>query len=274
MNDQDLKRAWESYSTCPNNKNKNILVSYYYNLVNKIASSLSVKMNERVSRDELTSYGLDGLYKAIEGYDLKRKIKFETYAYRRIQGSMIDALRSNDWIPRSVRIRQQKIEKSKKKLESKLKRKVTDEEAVLDAGFNIKDYNINPKKYNATICSSVDTPLIETDNESQISQDSNKYLSSKKEPSVDAKIIRKEFLKKVVEGGCSENEKKIIYYYYYKNMTMREISNKLNISESRISQIHQKLLIKLRDEIKQNAEYFGEDIISLIAGCNSQDSVF
>ena len=122
----NIDDIWKKYKSGKYPKLKNDIIEYYYDLVDRIAKKVAAKMNYRVSAEELGSHGVDGLYRAIEAYDLSRGIKFETYAYARIHGSMIDGLRTDDWVPRSVRIRHNILEKAKELARIKLGREPDD----------------------------------------------------------------------------------------------------------------------------------------------------
>lgn len=261
MTDDEIMLAWTNYKEDPNNTNKNTLVEYYYYLVKRIADNLSRKMNYKVNKEELASHGVDGLYTAIDGYDMDRNIKFETYAYRRIHGSMIDALRKEDWVPRSVRLRQAKLEKSRSRMEKEQNRTVTEEEVFQEAGFDKDDYFKKYSKYNPTLISSIDNTVMDhelglDDN----NKDCNKSLEDRKELPSDICMMKLEFFNKIKEKFLTDIESDIIYFYYYESMTMKEVSKEIGLSESRISQIHQDAIGKLKNQILKNKEEFFENI--------------
>jgi len=251
----ELNALWKIFKTTHKQEKRNKLVEHYYKLVERIAQTVSKKINYKVSSDELASHGVDGLFKAIESFDLNRNIKFETYAYSRIKGSMIDGLRSDDWVPRSVRIRQSKIEKAMIDLEAETGEKAEILSAVDKAGIDTFEYLKNTKKFKATMCSSLDTSscLCEED----VKKDFNIYLKSDV-PSPDIKIIRREFLSKFLGKGLRSSERRIIYLYYYEKLTMREIASRLETTESHISQIHKAILKKIKSKISKNQQYLKE----------------
>lgn len=262
-NTLDIQNIWKKYKTGKYPHLKNKIVLHYYYLVKRIANKLASKMNYKVSPDELGSHGIDGLYKAIKAYDLERGIKFETYAYARIHGSMIDGLRTEDWVPRSVRIRHNQIEKAREEARLDLGHEPREEEVIQRAGIDFNEFSSQRKKYNPTSFASIDSNFIShsSTEESENKQDFNKYLedSNGEEPGFD--MERREFLIKAIGKDLKMVEKKIIYYYYYQKLTMREISNIINMSESRVSQIHHAVLGKIRQSIHQNPELFGEDVL-------------
>jgi len=256
MTKTELSILWKVFKKTNKQEKRNELVKHYYSLVEKIARNVSKKINYKVSSDELASHGVDGLFKAIESFDLNRDIKFETYAYSRIRGSMIDGLRSNDWVPRSVRIRQSKIEKAIEELEVETGEKAEFLSAVNKAGIDTFEYIKNPKKFKATMCSSLDTSSCLGEDE-DVKKDFNLYLKSDV-PSPDIKIIRREFLSKFLGKGLRSTERVIVYLYYYEKLTMREIAIRQNTTESHISQMHKAILKKIKTKISKNQQYLKE----------------
>jgi len=270
---------WIKYQQEKNSNKKkkleNQLVEIYYPLVRKISYGLAERIGWRMSPDELSSLGVDGLYIAIRKFDLDREATFSTYASRRIHGSMIDGIRKEDIIPRSVRINNTKIERMRVLLESEKGRKVLDHEIMEELGIDNNEYNRNRKKFHPISFSSIDTPIVTRDNNIEdYKQDFNSSLIDNHSSAPDSKIVRKEFFNKLIGKNFTKIEQKIVYYYYYQNLTMDRISVKLKMSESRISQIHKNILPRLQDKIERNPKYFGEDIKKIIKNCNDKDSFF
>jgi RNA polymerase sigma factor for flagellar operon FliA len=271
--EKKLTQLWKKYKKCHDLKSKNELVEHYYFLVEKISANLERSFKYKISRYELASHGVDGLYKAIERFDLDREIKFETYASQRISGSMIDGLRSEDWVPRSVRLRYSAINREKEILETKSGSKIDDTEAAKHAGFCEKDFMKNKKKFIPISLSSIEECSSELGiNDSK--KDFNIFLKSTSVSSPDSKILRKEFFNKLLGKNFSQREREIIYYYYYEELSMGEIAEKLELSESRVSQMLKKLISKLKLRAELNPNYFKKDILSIIEECNDRDSLF
>jgi len=274
MKISELQYTWENFLRERDDKNKKKLVEHYFPFVKKVAQKLSYKLNNVVTVDELSSHGVDGLYRAIERYDPDRGNKFETYAYTRVRGSMLDELRKQDWIPRSVRIRQTEIEKTKQKIQSDTctKAQITD---ILDE-LDIKKskYFSHVNNFKPRAVSSIDACSNADIDDSDNKKDFNQYLVSKNNVSVDSSLIRREFLSKLIGKRCGDLDKKIVYYYYYECLTMSEIASRLQITESRVSQLHQKILKRLRKGIKVNPKYFSDDIFDTIDACNDTGSLF
>ena len=257
MTKNELALLWKTFKKKDKQEDRNKLVEHYYDFVKKIAQGVSKRINYKVSSDELASSGIDGLFKAIESFDLDRNIKFETYAYSRIHGSMIDGLRTIDWVPRSVRIRQSKIENTITTLEAQSGNKIDAIEAVEHLGINVLDYMKNPKKFNASTCSSLDTSSSSCMEGEETKKDFNKYLTSNIS-APDIKLIRREFLSKFLSKGLKPSERMIIYLYYYENLTMKEIASKLETTESHISQMHKSILKKIKNKITKNKQFIKE----------------
>ncbi|MFW6173209.1 MAG: sigma-70 family RNA polymerase sigma factor [Elusimicrobiota bacterium] len=278
LTQKDIEEVWKKYNKRKTKKCKNLLVEYYYSYVYRIALKLSSRLTSAVTADELVSHGVEGLYKAIDKFDPNFNVKFMTYAYSRIQGAMLDGLRKEDWVPRSVRARQSKIEKVTNLLESQFGYKVDQSEVLSALKIDSKKYIKNSGRYQAKhIVSLESSSNTEIDNEDN-KKDFNTHLISETDAKPDSKLLRKEFLNKLLGKKFSALERKIVYLYYYENLTMKEISELLTqngskISESRISQIHYKILSKLKNTVSVNPEYF-TDILSIINECNDTDVLF
>ncbi len=271
------RELWIKYQKEKNSSKKhkleNKLVEIYYPLVNKIAYKIAVRIGWKLSPDELSSLGVDGLYIAIRKFDLNNGASFPTYSSRRIGGSMLDGIRKYDPIPRSVRINHNKIEKMRVLLESEQGRKVSDDEILEKLGIDNSEYNKNRKKFHPVTFTSIEGSDIAGSNiQEDYRQDSNSNLIDNRTTSPDSKVVRREFFNKLVGKNFTKIEQKIIYYYYYQNLTMDKISERLKLSESRISQIHKDILPRLQSKIKRNPKYFGEDICRIIESCNDKDS--
>ena len=275
MKKQKIKHLslWKKYRSAKSDnmkhESRNLLVEEYYPLVKKIAYKLSEKLNWKVSPDDLTSFGVDGLFIAIGKFDV------EQYASQRIRGSMIDNMRKIDLIPRSVRLNHTKFEAVRSKLESEYGRPVTEDEIAEEMGMTISEYNKNIKKYHPTIFSSLEGSDMSLDGDNEMfKQDFNSNLASNNTPSPDSKLIRKEFFNKLLGSGFSSTERMIVYLYYYKNFTMDKIAEKLKISESRVSQIHKNLLPRMKQKIERNPDYFSDQIEEMIKSTNDSESLF
>jgi RNA polymerase sigma factor for flagellar operon FliA len=204
-----------------------------------------------VEEADLISYGLVGLISAIERYEPEREIKFETYAVPRIRGAIIDELRTLDWVPRSVRARAREIEKANVKLEHKLQRAPTDEEIAAELGIDVEDFQDSLIQIsNSTIAA-----LDELWSISDSSGDQVSLLDTLQDPDAPdpASVMDASELKDRVADAIArlpEREKLVIALYYYENLTLREIGEVLGVTESRISQLHTKAVLRLRSRLQ------------------------
>ncbi len=271
--------VWENFKleTDPDERQKlkNDIVELYLPFVIDLAEKMERKLNHHLSTEELTSFGIDGLYIAIDKFDIYREIEFKTYSNRRIKGSMIDNIRKEDIIPRSVRINNNIIEKARSKIESEKGRKAYQNELLEEIGVKEQDFLVHNKKYNPAIFSSLNgIKTSENSNNEEFSQDSNSNLIDKDSILPDNELRRKEFFNKLMGRNFSRIEQKIIYYYYYEKLTMEQIAKTLKLSESRVSQMHKSLLPRLKQKIERNPEYFSNDIFSFINSCDKRQSLF
>lgn len=253
----ELKLIWEKYKKNKRDKYKNMLVEHYYPYVQKIANRVSERLNWKVQPDYLSSFGVDGLYKAIDSYDLSKNIKFESYANQRIKGSMIDGLRKEDPVPRSIRIASDHFKKHKKRLENKLQHNLSDAEFAHLIGMDEAEFQKNYRKYNVVPSVSLDYHNEDGDS-TDIKQDSNHFLEDSRAEDPAEGLDANEFFSKLLSNNFSKTEQKIIYLHYYKGLTMEKIAKNINRSESRVSQLHKQILGKMKEKISRNPEFFQE----------------
>ena len=206
-----------------------------------------------VEEADLISYGLVGLISAIERYEPEREIKFETYAIPRIRGAIIDELRALDWVPRSVRARAREIERANVKLEHKLQRAPTDEEIADELGIELEEFQESLIQISNSTIAALDELWTVSDS----SGDQVSLLDTIQDPgSPDpAKVVDATDLKDRVADAIArlpEREKLVIALYYYENLTLREIGEVLGVTESRISQLHTKAVLRLRARMQED----------------------
>jgi RNA polymerase sigma factor for flagellar operon FliA len=209
-----------------------------------------------VEEADLISYGLIGLISAIQRFDVTREIKFETYAIPRIRGAIIDELRSLDWVPRSVRARAREIERASAKLEHRLQRAPTDEEMAAELGIGLDEL----EESLIQISNSTIAALDELWTVSDASGDQVSLLDTLHDPDAPdpERIVDATELKDRVADAIArlpEREKLVIALYYYENLTLREIGEVLGVTESRISQLHTKAVLRLRGHLGGDADF-------------------
>jgi RNA polymerase sigma factor for flagellar operon FliA len=253
MRQTDMKDVWSSYKKTGDEKAREQLVLAYSPLVKFVAGRMSSGLPAHIEESDLISYGLLGLIGAIERFDPKREIKFETFAVSRIKGSIIDELRSLDWVPRSVRAKAREIESTQTKLEHELGRVPTDKEVAEALEMSIEDFQESLLQ----ISNSTVVALDELWTVSDSSGDQVSLLDTMRDPNaVDpARELGVSELKDRLANAISrlpEREKLVIALYYYENLTLREIGEVLGVTESRISQLHTKAVLRLRSRMQDD----------------------
>ena len=230
----------------------------YSPLVKYVAGRMASGLPTHVEEADLISYGLIGLISAIERFDIEREIKFETYAIPRIRGAIIDELRALDWVPRSVRARARQIERANVKLEHKFQRPPTDEEMAAELEIDLESF----QDALIQISNSTIAALDELWSVSDSSGDQVSLLDTLQDPAAPdpARVADVTDLKDRVADAIArlpEREKLVIALYYYENLTLREIGEVLGVTESRVSQLHTKAVLRLRSHLSE--EELAED---------------
>ncbi|MBP3544472.1 MAG: FliA/WhiG family RNA polymerase sigma factor, partial [Lachnospiraceae bacterium] len=221
------------------------LIIEYSPLVKIIAGRLSIYLGYNVEYEDLVSYGIFGLIDAIDKFDYGKGIKFETYASLRIRGAILDQIRKMDWVPRTLRQKQKRMDAALLKLEKELGRPATDQEMAAELGITIEEFYSWENQSKASGLVSLDEFLeqgteVRTDSSEGTRYDSPDAVVEKKE--------LKELLKAALEI-LTEKEKNVILLYYYEELTLKEISSIMEVSESRISQLHTKALQKMKTKL-------------------------
>lgn len=235
----DIEALWSSYKKEQDIEQRNALIEHYLPLVRLVAGRLAIGLPSHVDRDDLLSSGFFGLLDAIERYDPTRRNKFETYAGVRIRGAMLDYLRAKDWMPVTMRQRIRKYSDVSAQLASELGREATDEEIRERMGIGEKEYRVMLRELGAAT-------LIPLDD----------YLASGGEkaaedggPSAQLEATEiKETLAAAIDR-LPEKERIVVSLYYYDELTLKEISKILHLTEARISQLHSKAVFRLRGSL-------------------------
>jgi len=244
---KDMSSLWVQYKDRNQNEARDELILHYAHMVKYVANRLAINLSSVVEIDELISYGIEGLIDAIEKFDHKRNIKFETYAITRIRGGMIDGLRSMDWVPVSLRQKSKELEKTYASLESQLERAATDQEVAQELGISVDDLAVLLRELAATTIISLDDFISGDD-----ANDKKKRIIDllEDDKSIDAvELVELEEVKSLLARSISrlpDKEKTVVYLYYYEGLTLKEIGSVLGLSESRISQLHTKSILRLR----------------------------
>jgi RNA polymerase sigma factor for flagellar operon FliA len=246
----ELKDLWRRYKSTGDERARERLVVAYSPLVKYVSGRMASGLPAHVEEADLISYGLVGLISAIERFDLDREIKFETYAITRIKGSIIDELRSLDWVPRSVRARAREIEKVNQKLEHKLQRAPTDEEMAKSLECTVEEFHESLLQIsNSTVAALDELWTVSDSSGDQVSLLDT--LTDDNAPDPAAVMDQTELKDRMADAiaRLPEREKLVVALYYYENLTLREIGEVLGVTESRISQLHTKAVLRLRSRL-------------------------
>ncbi len=248
----NISGLWVQYKEKNEIEARDTLILHYAPMVKYLANRLAINLSSVVETDELISYGIEGLIDAIEKYDHKRNIKFETYAITRIRGSMIDGLRAMDWVPVSLRQKSKELEKAYAVLEARLERAATDQELADELGISLDNLTTLFRELAATTIISLDD-FITGDDANYKKKRIMDMLED--EEAVDAlDMVELAEVKSLLSKSIMrlpEKEKKVIYLYYYEGLTLKEIGAVLSLSESRISQLHTKAILRLRGSLSK-----------------------
>ena len=247
MDDTGKKKLWEEYAAAGSPEVREKIILEYAPLVKVVAGRLSMYLGYNVEYEDLVSYGIFGLIDAIDKFDCMKDVKFETYASFRLRGAILDQIRKMDWIPRTIRQKQKRIDAAIKEIETQYGRSATDEEIAKLLGITDEEYLDWQSQMKITNVVSLNEFL------EQGSEVSNE-AGSTKSAAFDSpeEILERDELKKMLAQALellTEKERKVIVLYYYEDLTLKEISNILEVSESRISQLHTRALQKMRGKL-------------------------
>jgi len=249
----DINQVWIDYKKTKSQDLRNTLMEHYLYLVRYNAERVHVKLPNEVDVGDLSSAGNFGLMEAINSFDLERGVKFETFSAPRIRGAMLDELRSMDWVPRLVRSRAHKLEAAVKSLEIELDRSPKPAEIAQRMGVSMSEYEKIARDASAVGIVSLSRKWFETDSNKDVREID--VLEDKRGSNPIREIQRKD-LKELVTKGLSRAERLIIVLYYFEEMTMKEIGATLDLSESRVSQMHSSILLRLKAQMANRRKEF------------------
>lgn len=250
MNEAQRAKLWSDYVRTKSAEVREQLILEYAPLVKLVAGRLSMYLGYNVEYEDLCSYGIFGLIDAIDKFDTMKDVKFETYASLRIRGSILDQIRKMDWIPRTIRQRQRQIDTIMKEIEAAQGRPATDEEIADKLGVSLDEYADMQSQMKITGVVSLNE-FMETGAEVPTEQ-TTQYRFETPEEALDKEELKQKLIEAL--SLLTEKEQKVVTLYYYEDLTLKEIANILEVSESRVSQLHTKALQKMKAKM---GDYMG-----------------
>ncbi len=248
----DTGPLWIAYKEQGDRAAREKLIVHYVHLVKYVAGRLALGLPPHVDPDDLYSYGIFGLINAVERFDHNRGIKFETYAITRIRGSILDGLRAMDWVPASLRQRAKEVEEVYWRLENQLGRAATDEEVAADLGIGMEEFHRLVGDLGRSQILSLDELWPVSDGDEGEFTLKDLVGDEKAEDPFDSAAMSE--MKQVLADAINrlpEKEKLVVTLYYYEGLTAKEISQVMELSVSRISQLHSKALLRLRGRLSR-----------------------
>lgn len=252
------EELWRLWVRKPAQEVKDELVLRYLPLVEQTAGRMKIGLPRSVQLDELVNAGLIGLISAVDNYEPERGFRFETYAVNRIRGAILDTLRDYDWMPRSIRSKTRALEAALVKLEGQLGEIPSDEQVATELGLELDDYYSMLDEVKVASILSLDQPIPGPDGGMSNLGDMLSDEDADDPQDVfdwnEAKLLVKRMIQ-----GLKQQERLVIALYYYEDLTLREIGEVLNITESRVSQIHSKIMITLKGKLRRMLDSSGHD---------------
>ncbi len=255
FNEEEL---WERYIQSHDQRIRNYFIEKYAPLVKYVAGRVAMNVPNSVEFNDLVSYGILGLIDAIDKFDPKREIKFKTYAVTRIRGSIFDELRAIDWLPRSVRQKAKEIERTIADLEAKLGRAAKDEEIAEALDISVQEFHALLLRVSGNALISIDENWFMNDGSDNAPMSIEDTLESSDSYNPDV-VAEKDEIKKLIAKALMElpdREKQVLILYYYEGLTLKEIGSILAVTESRVSQLHTKAIMRLRGKLEKIKEGF------------------
>ncbi|MBN1457180.1 MAG: FliA/WhiG family RNA polymerase sigma factor [Sedimentisphaerales bacterium] len=249
----NIAEVWEDFFQNKSEDNRNIIMEHYLPIVKYTADRIYAKLPDKVELDDLISAGIFGLMDAIDAFDPERKVKFETYCTPRIRGSILDELRSMDWVPRLVRSRAHQLEGALQTLEAHLGRMPTEDEIADELELEMHEFRRLQRDANATGLVSLSNKFSDSDGDKDVREIDIIEDQKSQNPLIE---VQKRDLKGLLTKGLTRAERLIIILYYYEEMTMKEIGATLDLSESRVSQMHSSIIARLKAQMNSRKKEF------------------
>ena len=242
----ELAAVWHEFRHSLDGEARNLLMEHYLPLVKYNSERLHAKLPDEVDLDDLVSAGIDGLRDAIESFDQERGVKFETYCAPRIRGAILDALRSMDWVPRLVRARANQLAEGRRRIEARLGRAPLDHELAAFMGLSEAAFGKLARDAHAVGVISLNRNYQDNDSTRDVRETDIVPDPRSENP---LRQVQQHDLRSLITKGLSKPERLILLLYYYEEMTMKEIGATLDLSESRVSQMHSAIITRLRTQL-------------------------
>lgn len=256
VQDKDMGTVWKKYKKTGAKRYRNVLIKHYLPLVKYTAEKLKTRLPESVDVDDLKTAGVFGLMDAIKLFNLKRGFKFATYCLSRVRGSMLDELRAMDWVPRRVRSQSHQLARIHQRLGSQLGRTPTNYEVGKQLGGTLEDCDRMLKNASAINILPFVTRNTKTGNDETVE---TVHLMKDRESDKPLKDFINHQMVEYVKQHLEQKERLVLELYFYEDLTMKEIGNVLNVSESRVSQIFAQLVSQLRVQFSRyRSEWLSE----------------
>ncbi len=242
-----METLWTEYRESRSERLRNFLMEKYLHLVRYNAERIYQRLPDEVDIEDLMSAGLFGLMDAIDAFELDRNVKFETYCAPRIRGAILDELRAMDWVPRLVRHRSSKVEQARQLIEMETGRPATEDEVTQRLGINREEFDKIKRDASAVCTISITRKAASSDGGRELRE-----IDVVKEdgPGNPLREVQRRDLRDLITKGLSRAERLIVVLYYYEGMTMKEIGTTLDLSESRVSQMHSSIVARLKSQMQ------------------------
>ena len=247
LSERPIEQVWREYRATPTTEVRNFLIARHLDLVAYAAERLHKRLPSEVEVNDLKSAGAFGLMDAVDSFDPDRGVKFETFCTQRIRGAMFDELRSMDWVPRLVRSRTAKVEKVRKSIEMETGSRPTEDEVAKRLNVTGDEFEKLQKDSRPITMVSLTRKCFETDSSKDV-REIDVVEDGRQENPLQA--VQKQDLQALITKGLSRAERLIVILYYYEEMTMKEIGATLDLSESRVSQMHSSILQRLKAQMQ------------------------
>jgi RNA polymerase sigma factor for flagellar operon FliA len=246
LSETELEVIWRTFKRTRDENLRNTLIEHHMPLVRSIAERVLQTLPKSIDVDDLSSAGTFGLMDAINGFDLSRGIKFKTYCTTRIRGSILDELRSQDWVPRLVRLKAHRLDRAIRQLEGELGRAPNQHEVARALGISLEELQAHEAEADAKTIFSLSEKWDDGDEDQEMEK--VEILADRK--AVDpVETIQQSDALEMITSSLTKKERLIVLMYYYEGLTMREIGEIMELTESRVCQIHSNVMARLKAQL-------------------------